>query len=90
MGTTSKVIISFYQDSEGKSFKSEKHYTWFLNNKDTQEYKNKKRLLNQSYYKRKGERLRKNRVTEYHKSNPNARYNDSSSTRIKQAMSILS
>ena len=84
------IIISFYEDSAGKSFKSEKHYQWFLANKDSREFKDKRRIENKSYYQRKGERLRANQVSKYHKSNPDARHNNPSGTRIRQAMSIFS
>lgn len=89
MGINPEIIISFYEDS-GKSFKSEKHYQWYLSHKDTHEFKEKRRHQNKSYYQRKGERLRANQVSKYHKSNPDARHNNPSGTRIRQAMSIFS
>jgi len=83
------IYISLYEDSVGKKFKSEKHYQWFLANKDTQEFKQKKSLMNKSYYERNGDRLRKDRVIEYHVNNPNARVNDSAGTHIRISMQMF-
>ena len=79
-----KIIISYYEDSTGKKYKSEKHYNWFLTNKDTQEFKDKKKEQNQKYYQKKAALLKTNRTTRYHKSNPNARYNDALSRRFRE------
>jgi len=84
MPINKRVFISIYEDAVGKKYKSEKHYNWFLCNKDNQDFKDKKKIMNQSYYKRKVERIRKNRVSLYHKSNPNARYNDALSRRFRE------
>jgi len=89
MGTNPEIIISYYEDSVGKKFKSEKHYQWFLSNKDTQEFKAKKKIQNQAYYERNIGRLRKNRMAVYHMANPNAKYNDSSGTRIRASMNMF-
>ncbi len=86
MPINKRVIISIYEDAVGKKYKSEKHYNWFLCNKDNQDFKDKKKIMNQSYYKRKVERIRKNRISLYHMTNPNARYNDSLSRRFREFM----
>ncbi len=83
-GAKSNVKVSIYEESAGKKYKSEKHYNWFLCNKDNQDFKDKKKIMNQSYYRRKAERLTKNRVTRYHDSYPHARYNDALSRRFRE------
>ena len=83
-GSVFKVMPVIYEESADKKYHSEKHYAWFLSHKDSKEFKDKKKIQNQFYYKRKAEKLRKNRVSRYHKSNPNARYNDMLSTRFRQ------
>jgi len=84
MPINKRVIISIYEDAAGKKYKSEKHYNWYLTYKDTQDFKDKKKIMNKAYYKRKVERLTKDRVSRYHKSNPNARYNDALSRRFRE------